>query len=77
MLRTKQDLVVPISTVSIVPFNITGQSFINNETVSEDQKKNFRENKEVYATYIKEIEQELNQRFKFVSAQFCVLGGHS
>ena len=35
--------------------------------VSDDQKKHFREDDIDYAAYRKDVEQELNSRFKFVS----------
>lgn len=35
--------------------------------VTEERKKEFRENPEVYRQYRKEIEGELNTRFRFVS----------
>lgn len=36
--------------------------------VSEDQKRQFRDDPDTYLQYRKEVEQELNTRFKFVCA---------
>jgi hypothetical protein len=42
-------------------------------TVSEGQKEQFRNEPETYLKYRKEVEHELNTRFRFVSANFHTL----
>lgn len=64
MLRAKQDLVELISHVRSVDYIKKGT---NRVKVTQEQKSHFCENEADYAEYRKDVERELNSRFKFVS----------
>lgn len=65
MLRAKQDLEERISSVS--PYPAYSTTLINKCSVSQEQKDEFRNDPAKYIKYRKEVEGELNSRFKLVN----------